>query len=271
VGRTVAERGSAGTRVRARVEPPRDTTIEPAVARRFGRLLRRWFRANGRDLPWRKTRDPYRVLVSELMLQQTQVSRVVTRYAEFIETFPTLHDVARARPKRVMEAWAGLGYYARARNLHALARRVTDRGRDEAAMLPADAAALRALPGIGAYTAGAVSSFAYERRAELVDTNVARVIRRVFAPDVDVKSGHGQKLVWSIARELLPRTGPTTWIHNQAMMELGALVCTARVAHCGICPVRSVCASYAQGVDQLAVHPRRIDPLDERRRARARS
>ena len=222
---------------------PSEVAPDPSVARRFGRLLRRWFRANGRDLPWRKTRDPYRILVSELMLQQTQVSRVVTRYGEFLEAFPTLHDVARARPKRVMDAWAGLGYYARARNLYALARQVTDRGRDAAAILPADAADLRSLPGIGAYTAGAVSSFAYERRAELVDTNVARVIKRVFAPEADLKSGRGQKQIWRIARELLPRTGTTTWTHNQALMELGALVCTARVARCGQCPVRKVCAS----------------------------
>ena len=222
---------------------PDASTVDPKVARRFGTLLRRWFRANGRDLPWRKTRDPYHVLVSELMLQQTQVSRVVTRYGEFLETFPTLHHVARARPKRVMEAWAGLGYYARARNLHALARQVTDRGRDAEAALPPDAEVLRTLPGIGAYTAGAVSSFAYERRAELVDTNVARVIKRVFAPDADLKSGRDQKRVWAIARELLPRTGTATWTHNQAMMELGALVCTARVARCGQCPVRKVCAS----------------------------
>jgi A/G-specific adenine glycosylase len=217
------------------------TPIDEQRARRFGALLRRWFRANGRDLPWRNTRDPYHVLVSELMLQQTQVARVVPKYAEFLATFPTLHDVARARPKRVTEAWSGLGYYARARNLHALAKAVTDRGRDATGTLPPDAASLRALPGVGAYTAGAVSSFAYERRAELVDTNVARVLKRVFAPEVDVKSGRGQKRLWSIARELLPRTGKATWTHNQALMELGALVCTARVAHCGKCPVRAVC------------------------------
>jgi A/G-specific adenine glycosylase len=214
--------------------------------RKFGTLLRRWFRANGRDLPWRKTRDPYRILVSELMLQQTQVSRVVQYYGDFLATFPTLHHVARARPKRVMEAWAGLGYYARARNLHALAKVVTDGGRDAYGTLPPDAAELRALPGVGAYTAGAVSSFAYERRAELVDTNVARVLKRVFAPEVDVKSGRGQKQLWAIARELLPRTGKATWTHNQALMELGALVCTARIAHCGVCPVRSICATNRQ-------------------------
>jgi A/G-specific adenine glycosylase len=213
--------------------------------RRFGTLLRRWFRANGRDLPWRKTRDPYRILVSELMLQQTQVSRVVPKYAEFLETFPTLHDIARARPKRVTEAWSGLGYYARARNLHALAKVVTDRGRNPYATLPPDAVSLRELPGVGAYTAGAVSSFAYERRAELVDTNVARVLKRVFAPDLVIKSTSGQKRLWAVARELLPRTGKATWTHNQALMELGALVCTARVAHCEVCPVRTVCATFA--------------------------
>jgi A/G-specific adenine glycosylase len=230
--------------------------IDPARSRRFGSLLRRWFRKHGRDLPWRKTRDPYHVLISELMLQQTQVSRVVPRYGEFLDVFPTLHHVARARPSRVEEAWAGLGYYARARNLHALARAVTDRGRDASAALPADAEALRALPGIGAYTAGAVSSFAYERRAELVDTNVARVLKRVFAPEADLKSGRGQKRVWAIAREILPRTGKTTWTHNQALMELGALVCTARVAHCTSCPVSSVCATRAANVGPVGVPAR---------------
>ena len=219
------------------------STKDAARARRVSAKLRRWFRANGRDLPWRKTRDPYRVLVSELMLQQTQVSRVVPRYGEFLEAFPSLHHVARAKPARVMEAWSGLGYYARARNLHALAREVTNRGRDAGAALPADAESLRALPGIGAYTAGAVSSFAYERRAELVDTNVARVLKRVFAPDADLKTTRGQNRVWSIARAILPRTGRATWTHNQALMELGALVCTARVARCDVCPIRKDCRS----------------------------
>lgn len=216
-----------------------------AAARRreFSRRLRRWYGRNARDLPWRRTRDPYEVLVSELMLQQTQVSRVVTRYGEFLERFPTLQHVARAAPGRVMEAWEGLGYYARARNLHRLARQVTDRGRAADAELPAEADELRGLPGIGAYTAGAVSSFAYERRAALVDTNVARVLKRAFAPSIDPKSSVGQREVWRLAESLLPRTGRATWTHNQALMELGALVCTARIAHCDRCPVRSLCDS----------------------------
>jgi A/G-specific adenine glycosylase len=219
--------------------------VERARATRFSAALRKWFRGNGRDLPWRHTRDPYRILVSELMLQQTQVSRVVPKYAEFLETFPTLHHIARAKPKGVTDAWAGLGYYARARNLHKLAKVVTENGRNFNATLPPDAEDLRALPGVGAYTAGAVSSFAYERRAELVDTNVARVLKRVFAPNVQIKSSRGQKQLWEIARAILPRTGKATWTHNQALMELGALVCTARIAHCDMCPVRSHCDTYA--------------------------
>lgn len=217
--------------------------ITDEQARQFSTSLRRWFRRNSRDLPWRRTRDAYEVLVSELMLQQTQVSRVVDYYGNFLERFPTLAHVARAKPARVLEAWEGLGYYARARNLHKLAIQVSDRGRDTKATLPADPAALRALPGIGAYTAGAVASFAYERRAPLVDTNVARVLERVFAPGTQVKTTAGAKRVWAVAERVLPRTGRAGWTHNQALMELGALVCTARIRRCTVCPVKRVCRS----------------------------
>lgn len=218
---------------------------------KFSRRLRAWYARNARDLPWRNTRDAYRILVSELMLQQTQVSRVVDYYDQFLTHFPTLAHVARAKPARVMEAWDGLGYYARARNLHALARRVTDDGRAPKKTLPAESHELRALPGIGAYTAGAVSSFAYERRAALVDTNVARVLERVFAPGTKIKTSRGQKVLWGIAEAILPRTGRATWTHNQALMELGALICTARVAHCDRCPVRAVCRSAPKLADRV--------------------
>jgi A/G-specific adenine glycosylase len=220
--------------------------ISDDEARAFSRALRRWFARNSRDLPWRRTRDAYEVLVSELMLQQTQVSRVVDYYGAFLGRFPTLAHVARARPAQVMEAWDGLGYYARARNLHKLAVQVSDRGRDPSATLPEHPDDLRKLPGIGAYTAGAVASFAYERRAALVDTNVARVIERVFAPGTRVKTTAGAKRVWAIAERILPRTGRAGWTHNQALMELGALVCTARARHCGACPVRRQCRSSTE-------------------------
>ncbi len=206
---------------------------ERAAAAAFSRSLRRWFRRKGRDLPWRRTRDPYRVLVSETMLQQTQVVRVVDYYERFLTRFPSLDALARAKPRQVRESWEGLGYYARARNLHALAKAVRT--------LPSDPTELRRLPGIGAYTAGAVSSFAFERRAALVDTNVARVLKRVFAPRADFKTTRGAQKLWGIAEALLPATGRATWTHNQAIMELGATVCTARVARCGECPVRSFC------------------------------
>ena len=176
------------------------------------------------------------------MLQQTQVSRVMPKYAEFLRAFPTLRSIAASTPARVCEAWEGLGYYARARNLHRLAHEVT-RGATRRGRLPATPAELEALPGIGAYTAGAVASFAYEARAPLVDTNVARVLRRVFDPALDPKTSAGRKSLWSIAGALLPRTGRTAWTHNQALMELGALVCTAREARCGECPVMSCCAT----------------------------
>ena len=211
--------------------------IEPARRREFSRRLRAWFRNHGRDLPWRRTRDPYRVLVSELMLQQTQVSRVVDYYERFLARFPTLDHVAEAPRRAVLRSWAGLGYYARARSLHALARNVVRDG----GTIPDDPETLRNLPGIGAYTAGAVASFAYERRAALVDTNVARVLQRVFLPAVDPKSARGQRATWAIAELLLPRTGRHTWVHNQALMELGALICTARVRHCDRCPVARLC------------------------------
>ena len=175
------------------------------------------------------------------MLQQTQVSRVVDYYHAFTTRFPTLRHVAEAPVEHVTDAWSGLGYYARARNLHALARHLTDGG----ASLPAEPAELRTLPGIGPYTAGAVASFAYERRAALVDTNVARVIRRVFAPTADPKTGPGQRRLWAIAEAILPRTGRAAWTHNQAIMELGAVICTARRRHCARCPVRPVCDTHA--------------------------
>jgi A/G-specific adenine glycosylase len=224
-------------------------TGTPATAAAFRRKLAAWYRAHHRDLPWRRTRDPYRVLVSELMLQQTQVSRVVDYYGPFLARFPTLDALAAARPARVREAWSGLGYYARARNLHALAREVT---LSMGGTMPSEPDVLRELPGVGPYTAGAVASFAYERRAPLVDTNVARVLRRVFAPRANPKSARGAKRLWSIAESILPRTGRAAWTHNQAVMELGALVCVARKPKCAECPVRKVCVS-ADGEQRTAL------------------
>jgi A/G-specific adenine glycosylase len=213
--------------------------IAPAVAQRFRRRLLRWFRRHGRDLPWRRTRDPYRVLVAEFMLQQTQVSRVEAYYTRFLERYPTVEALARAEAGMVRESWDGLGYYRRAANLHRLAQAVVG---DHAGLIPHDPARLVRLPGVGRYTAGAVASFAYERATPAIDTNVARVIRRAFHPR---RPGRGaDRQVWETGAALVPRrNGPAAWAFNQAIMELGALVCTARLARCGVCPVRAVCAT----------------------------
>lgn len=208
------------------------------VAREVSRRLRLWFRRNGRDLPWRRTRDPYRILVSELMLQQTQVARVIDFYHRFLERFPTLGHLSDAPVSEVEHAWSGLGYYARARNLHALSRLVV-RERDGA--LPSDPTELRALPGVGPYTAGAVASFAFERSAALVDTNVARVVARIFAPGLAPRRPRDLSRLWRISEAIVPARGPAAWTHNQALMELGALVCTARVRRCEACPVQAQC------------------------------
>ncbi len=210
--------------------------------RRFRTKLVRWFRRHGRDLPWRRTRDPYRVLVSEVMLQQTQVARVVDYYARFLGQFPTLEALAAAPPTAVREAWSGLGYYRRAANLHRLAQVVVA---DHGGTIPADPDALRRLPGVGPYTAGAVASFAYERAAPAVDTNVARVLRRAFHPRA--AGAPGNRRLQDAAAAFVRRSGLSAWTFNQALMELGALVCTARVARCGACPVRRECATGRRG------------------------
>lgn len=207
----------------------------PANALRFKRALLKWFRANGRSLPWRETRDPYRIVVSEFMLQQTQVSRVVDYYDRFLDRFGTIERLARARPKAVREAWEGLGYYRRAENLHRLARTVVD---DHGGRIPADPEVLRTLPGVGPYTAGAVATFAFERRAAAVDTNVARVLRRVFRLP---RSRSADRHLWSLAERILPRDRRVAWEFNQALMDLGATRCVARRPKCEGCPVRAGC------------------------------
>ncbi|NNG17361.1 MAG: A/G-specific adenine glycosylase [Gemmatimonadales bacterium] len=196
----------------------------------------RWFRRHGRDLPWRRTRNPYHIAVSEFMLQQTQVARVQEYYQAFLARYPTIEALAAARPRAVRESWEGLGYYRRAANLHRLARAVVA---EYDGVIPSDPEQLQALPGVGRYTAGAVASFAYERATPVVDTNVARVLRRAFHPRTKVSASHTR--LWDTAGRLTPTRGKTAWSFNQALMELGALVCTARIAKCGSCPVRQAC------------------------------
>ena len=219
-------------------------------SRVFVRKLLIWYKKAARELPWRDTRNPYAILVSEFMLQQTQVSRVLEYFPRFMARFPTIDALARSRPKAVMEQWDGLGYYARATNLHALARvvRTTLAGK-----LPDNPAELDKLPGVGRYTAGAVACFAYEKAVPAVDTNVRRVLSRVFG---NAKVGIRNTELWRLASTLVPKNGKRAWKFNQAMMELGALVCTARVPKCQDCPVKDHCRYTARLNSRSRIHGR---------------
>ncbi len=210
----------------------------PQGALAFRRRLLRWYARHQRALPWRGTRDPYAVLVSEFMLQQTQVSRVMGHYPSFLRRYPTLEDLAAAPADAVRESWTGLGYYARARNLHAAARRVHD---EHDGVFPADPAALRRLPGIGRYTAGAVASIAFGADEAAVDTNIARVLGRVFRVRGRRGSSARSGALWRLAVRLVPRGRAGDW--NQALMDLGATICVARSPRCPACPVAVVCRS----------------------------
>src|SRR5262245_791594 len=197
----------------------------------------RWYRRHRRDLPWRRTRDPYAIWVAETMLQQTRSETVQRYFARFLGRFPTVAALARARESAVLTLWSGLGYYSRARHLHRAARRVVaaHEGR-----VPADPAALRALPGVGRYTAGAIASIAFGRAEPVLDGNVARVLARWFGVRGDPRSSAVQATLWNLATLLVHSRAPGEW--NQALMELGATLCTPRHPGCGRCPVRSQCA-----------------------------
>ena len=194
-----------------------------AARQRFRRRLLDWYRANGRDLPWRKTDDPYHILVSEVMLQQTQVDRVLPKYHEWLEKFPSLSALAEADQQDVTEAWRPLGYNIRPRRLHAIARESVERYGGE---LPSDEETLLSFKGIGAYTAGAIRSFAFRERAAILDTNVARVLFRVFIGTGVPKAHAMKKDLWSISAALVPRS--RAFDFNQALMDFGATLCTAR-------------------------------------------
>jgi A/G-specific adenine glycosylase len=209
------------------------------LRRRFRRRLLGWYRRNGRDLPWRWTRDPYHILVSEMMLQQTQVDRVEPKYLEWLVKYPSFEALAATPPDEVEKAWRPLGYNARPRRLHAIAREVIERYNGK---LPHDTETLRSFKGIGAYTAGAVQSFAFGQRSPIVDTNVARVLFRVFVGRGNHKKTATLKRIWSLSAALLPRRD--VFDFNQALMDLGAMVCVARRPRCPICPMSAICSAH---------------------------
>jgi A/G-specific adenine glycosylase len=226
------------------------------VARVRERLVT-WYEHEHRDLPWRGTRDPYRILVSELMLVQTTVAAVVPYYARFLERFPDVRALADAEEPDVLKLWEGLGYYRRARQLHASARTIVA---DHGGTFPSDSDAIRALPGVGRYIAGAILSFAFDLPAPILEANTQRVLARWLGCREDIKRSSVQERLWLAAERLVPPTGAGTF--NQAFMELGALVCIPRGPLCLVCPVAAECRARALGIqEQVPVLAPKPPPL----------
>jgi A/G-specific adenine glycosylase len=203
------------------------------------RLLQ-WFEKNGRDLPWRKTKDPYAIWVSEIMLQQTQVPTVIPYYQNFLKSFPTVRHLARADLSKVLKIWEGLGYYSRARNLHRASKILLDKFRGK---IPDTLDDLLTLPGIGRYTVGAILSIAFNKEAPILDGNVKRVLSRLFAVSEDPKKA--EDLLWKISESLLPKDRSSSF--NQALMDLGSMICTPQDPLCLHCPLRLLCRGRASG------------------------
>jgi len=210
----------------------------PADRRRFRQRLLTWYGRHGRDLPWRKTADPYHILVSEIMLQQTQVDRVLPKYAEWLEKYPSMEVLALAPERDVTETWRPLGYNIRPKRLQSIAREAVER---YGGQLPADEETLLSFKGIGAYTAGAIRSFAFRERAAILDTNVARVLFRVFIGKGEPRSHAMTKHLWLVSAALVPRD---VFDFNQALMDFGAMVCSARNPKCLVCPMAKGCRSF---------------------------
>lgn len=217
---------------------------KPEDRREFQQALREWFARCGRDLPWRRTRDPYAILVSEFMLQQTQVATVLDYYRRWMERFPTAEALAAAPLEEVLRAWEGLGYYARARNLHRAAAAI-------GAEFPRELAGIAALPGVGRYTAGAVATFAFDLATPIVDANIARVLARLIHLRIPIDAAPGARALWAAAERLLPAEDAR--VYNSALMELGALVCKPRDPQCLLCPVREFCAAAPYAPERLPI------------------
>jgi A/G-specific adenine glycosylase len=228
--------------------------------------LLEWFGAAGRDLPWRRTRDPYKIMVSEIMLQQTQVDRVIPKYHAFLEAFPTLAALAAAPTADVIRAWSGLGYNRRAINMQRTARAVIEEHGGE---FPRDVAALLKLPGIGPYTAGAIACFAFEQDVAFIDTNIRRVVQRLFVGPAASAAATDARLIEIAQIAVPPGQG---WAWNQAIMELGALVCTAAAPACWRCPARAHCRAYAawRSADEQVFADAPAEPARQRRVAERR-
>jgi len=222
------------------------------------RRLLAWYGRNARDLPWRRTSDPYAIWVSEIMLQQTQVATVLRYYPRFLEVFPSVGALAAASERDVLRLWEGLGYYRRARQMHAAAKAIV---REHAGRFPQGMMAVRRLPGIGRYTAGAILSIAFDQRQPILEANTIRLLSRLLAFRGDTVGAKGQKALWGAAEALLPQRGSGRF--NQALMELGSLVCTPRDPKCGCCPLEALCPTHGAGWHHRIPRPRRGPVVEE--------
>ncbi len=219
------------------------------------RILK-WYKRNQRNLPWRKTKDPYYIFVSEMMLQQTQVETVIPYYHRFIIRFPTVETLARASLQEVLKAWENLGYYARARHLHAAAKEMMER---TGGMIPDNEEELVRLPGIGSYTAAAILSIAFGRRVPAVDGNVRRVLCRLFAIQASLEETKTQRRIHNLAADLIPVKASSRF--NQGIMDLGATICTPRKPVCERCPIHESCLAYEKGLQETLPITRKRGPL----------
>ncbi|HEV3057327.1 MAG TPA: A/G-specific adenine glycosylase [Vicinamibacterales bacterium] len=242
-----AKRSARSAKPPARSAKPPAPSAKPSSAarRRFRQRLLTWYRRHGRDLPWRKTDDPYRILVSEIMLQQTQVERVLPKYAEWLDKYPSLHALAEAPEHEVTRTWYPLGYNIRPKRLQSIAREAVAK---YGGVLPSDHDTLLSFKGIGAYTAGAIRSFAFRERAAILDTNVARVLFRVFVGTGDPKSHAMKRHLWTLSEALVPTRH--VFDFNQGLMDFGAMVCVARNPRCLVCPMSSDCRAFPYTPDR---------------------
>ena len=206
--------------------------------RKFQKRLLKWYDESGRDLPWRRTEDPYKILLSEVMLQQTQVDRVIPKFHEFLQKYPTVQDLAEAKPEDVRKTWYPLGYNIRPYRLHGIACETMER---YGGNIPSEEEELLSMKGIGRYTAGAIQSFAFQKDAAILDTNVIRVLHRVFMGKGDPKKQ--KTALWMLSEILIPKG--KGYDFNQGLMDFGALVCTARKPFCLLCPMRDICHSVS--------------------------
>lgn len=234
------------------------SSIDASWLRSFRSRLKRWYQHNARDLPWRRTHDPYHIWISEIMLQQTTVAAVVPYFERFLERFPIVQQLAEADESDVLRLWEGLGYYSRARNIHKAAKIICEKF---GGTFPQAVQELQALPGIGRYTAGAIASFAFDIKAPIVEANTLRLYCRLMGYEDDPRSTAGQQRLWNFAERIVPKSNPGQF--NQALMELGGTICSVKEPDCQQCPVSNCCRAFADSTQHQIPQPKKRTQFTE--------